>query len=156
MLEKGLTMQVKALGSGKHHPYCRWARIPCPHQPMPFMSVSGTSWIKLVWPVKTYNVLWSNIKITQAYIMVLVFLNHIKKLYPGLPWWSSGMNLLAYAGEKGVNPGPHVLEQLSPWATTTEPVLQSLWASTTELTYLNYWSLWALGPSGPNYWEGML
>ena len=88
--------------------------------------------------------------------MVLVFLNHIKKLYPGLPWWSSGMNLLAYAGEKGVNPGPHVLEQLSPWATTTEPVLQSLWASTTELTYLNYWSLWALGPSGPNYWEGML
>ena len=88
--------------------------------------------------------------------MVLLFLNHIKELYPGLPWWSSGMNLLASAGDKGLNLGPHALEQLSAWATITEPVLQSLWAATTELTYLNYWSLRALGPSGPNYWEGML
>ena len=55
--------------------------------------------------------------------MVLLFLNHIKKLYPGLPWWSSGMNLLASGGDKGLNLGPRALEQLSPWATITEPVL---------------------------------
>ena len=53
--------------------------------------------------------------------MVLLFLNHIKELYPGLPWWSSGMNLLASAGDKGLNLGPHALEQLSAWATITEP-----------------------------------
>ena len=35
---------------------------------------------------------------------------------------------------------PHAAEQLSLWATATEPVLQSLQATATEPTYVNYWS----------------
>ena len=39
----------------------------------------------------------------------------------GLPWWLSGENLPANAGDIGSI--PHPLKQLSPCATTIEPVL---------------------------------
>ena len=41
---------------------------------------------------------------------------------------------------------PHALEQLSPYTTTTEPVLQSLGTATTEPRRHSYWNLSALGP----------
>ena len=46
---------------------------------------------------------------------------------------------------------PHAMEQLSPLSTTTEPTLQSLQATTTELTHHNYWSPHALEPARCNY-----
>ena len=47
-------------------------------------------------------------------------------------------------------------EQLSLCITTIEPVLQSLWAATTELVYHNYWSPDALGLASQNYWAWVL
>ena len=41
---------------------------------------------------------------------------------------------------------PHAKEQLSLYTTTTEPVLQSLGATTTEPMCCNYWSLHNLEP----------
>ena len=44
-----------------------------------------------------------------------------------LPWWQSGLESAASAGDMGLIPGPGrshmLLEQLSPGTTTTEPVL---------------------------------
>ena len=44
---------------------------------------------------------------------------------------------------------PHTAEQLSLCTTTTEPVLQSPWATTTELTCPNYWSLHTVEARAP-------
>ena len=59
----------------------------------------------------------------------------------------------ASAGDTGSSPGPgrsHMpREQLSPSATTTEPVLQSLRTTTTEPTCHNYWSPCTQSPCSP-------
>ena len=51
-------------------------------------------------------------------------------------------NLPANVGDMGLSPGPgrsqHATEQLGPCATTTEPALWSLQATTTEPVSLNY------------------
>ena len=69
-------------------------------------------------------------------------------LWRGFPSGSVITNLPANARDTGSIPGPggpHM--QLSPWDTTTEPVLQSLGAATTELKCsCNYWSLCTLEP----------
>ena len=61
-----------------------------------------------------------------------------------------GKNLLASARVVGsiLDPGRfHVpVEQLSPGAATTEPVLSSLWATIAALLSHGYWSLQALEP----------
>ena len=48
----------------------------------------------------------------------------------GLPWWLSGKEFTCQCRRHGSDPWsrkiPHATEQLSPCATTTEPVLQSL------------------------------
>ena len=48
-----------------------------------------------------------------------------KKKYAGLPWWHSGWESACQCREHGFEPWsgkiPHAAEQLSPWATTTEP-----------------------------------
>ena len=50
----------------------------------------------------------------------------ISKNYLGLPWWRSGWESACQCRGHGFKPWsgkiPHAAEQLSPWATTTEPV----------------------------------
>ena len=47
------------------------------------------------------------------------------KTNPGLPWWCSGWESACQCGGHGFKPWsgkiPHAAEQLSPWATITEP-----------------------------------
>ena len=54
----------------------------------------------------------------------------------GLPWWLSGEESACQCRRHRFNPWsgriPYTEEQLSPWATTTEPMIQSPWAATTE------------------------
>ena len=60
----------------------------------------------------------------------------------GFPWCLSGEESPNQCRGQGFNPWsrkiPHATEQLSPCATTTEPMLWSLGATTTEPTCLNY------------------
>ena len=60
------------------------------------------------------------------------------------PGGSVVKNPPANAGENRFDPWsrkvPHAVEQLSPWATTTEPALYSPRATATEPTRHNYWS----------------
>ena len=79
----------------------------------------------------------------------------IKKPFRGLPWWCSGWESACQCRGHGFEPWsgkiPHATEQLSLCATTTEPVLWSPWATTTEAREPqllksmshNYWSPWA-------------
>ena len=50
---------------------------------------------------------------------------HMEKLILGLPWWRSGWESACQCREHGFEPWsgkiPHAAEQLSLWATTTEP-----------------------------------
>ena len=51
--------------------------------------------------------------------------SHLEKQLGGFPWWSRVKNLPANAGDMGSIPNlgtkiPHIVGQLSPWATTTE------------------------------------
>ena len=75
----------------------------------------------------------------------------IKKNTSGLPCWHSGQESACQCRRHGFQPWcrrhgfqpwsgkiPHAAEQLSPCTTTTEPALQSLRATTTELTCHNY------------------
>ena len=54
----------------------------------------------------------------------------------GLPWWYSGLDSTCQCRGHRFNPWsemiPHATEQLSPCATTAEPLLQGLQATTTE------------------------
>lgn len=65
-----------------------------------------------------------------------------KKENQGLPWWFNGKNSLVNARYTSSIPDPcqfpHVTEQLSPGATSTEP------------TGRNYWSPCTLEPTLPN------
>ena len=59
-----------------------------------------------------------------------------KTVGEGLPWWHNGEEFSCQCRGHGFEPWsgkiPHAAEQLSPCATTTEPVLYSLRATTTE------------------------
>ena len=52
---------------------------------------------------------------------------HVKNKGIGLPWWRSGSESACQGRGHGFEPWsgkiPHAAEQLSPWATTTEPAL---------------------------------
>ena len=54
----------------------------------------------------------------------------------GLPWWHSGQESACQCRGHGFEPWsgkiPHAMEQLNPYATTTEPALWSLRDTTTE------------------------
>ena len=58
----------------------------------------------------------------------------VKKRQTGLPWWLSGKESTCQCRRHRFDPWsgkiPHAVEQLSSWATTLEPVLQS-WGITT-------------------------
>ena len=75
----------------------------------------------------------------------------------GLPWWRSGQKSACQCRGHGFNPWsgkiPHAAEQLSPWATTTEPVLYSPRATTSEPACHIYWSPCVLEPMCRNYWS---
>ena len=62
--------------------------------------------------------------------------------YPGLPWWLRGEESACQCRRHGFDPWfrkiLHTVEQLSLRATTTEPVLYTPGAATTEPTYSNY------------------
>ena len=68
----------------------------------------------------------------------------------GLPWWLSGKESACQCRRCMFNPGsrkiPHATEQLSPRATTTEPVLQSPGAAATQPTCHAYGSPSTLEP----------
>ena len=67
-------------------------------------------------------------------------MNNIQAYYinttRGLPWWRSGWESACQRRGHGFEPWsgkiPHAAEHLSPCATTTEPALKSLPATTTE------------------------
>ena len=65
-----------------------------------------------------------------------------KRVNVGLPWWRSGWESACQRRGHGFDPSPgkipHAAEQLSPCATTTEPVLWSPLATTTEPACHNY------------------
>ena len=50
----------------------------------------------------------------------------LKRLKIGLPWWHSGWESACWCRGRGFEPWsgriPHAMEQLGPWAATTEPV----------------------------------
>ena len=60
----------------------------------------------------------------------------LKLLLGGLSWWSSGWEYACQCRGHGFDSWfrkiPHAVEQLSPWATTTEPVLWSPRTTTAE------------------------
>ena len=67
----------------------------------------------------------------------------LKKIIIGLPWWRSGWGSACQCRGHGFGPWsrkiPRAAEQLSPCATTAEPVLWSPRATTTEPACSNYW-----------------
>ena len=73
-----------------------------------------------------------------------VYLHVLKWSYPGLLWWLIGKESTCQCGRPGFNPSyrkiRHAVEQLSPSAPTTEPVLQSPGATTTKPGSHNHWS----------------
>ena len=70
--------------------------------------------------------------------MQLTFFN--MNIIKGLPWWHSGEESICQCRGHMFDPWsrkiPHAVEQLSPCATTTEPVLWSQQATTTEAACL--------------------
>ena len=62
----------------------------------------------------------------------------------GLPCWLSGKEVTCQCRRHGFDPWSgkisHAMKQLSPWTTSIEPVLWSLWAAISESTYCSYWS----------------
>ena len=82
------------------------------------------------------------------------FSGWIKAHCIGLLWWLSGKKRkkksICQCRRYGFDPWsgkiPHAMEQPSPWATTIEPVLKSLGATTTEPMCCNCWSLRAREP----------
>ena len=79
----------------------------------------------------------------------------LKVCLGGLPWWLSGKESACQCGRHGFNPWsrkiPHAMEQLSLWAPTTEPALQSSGATTTGPLCCHCWNLWAPKPTHCNY-----
>ena len=77
------------------------------------------------------------------------------------PWWPKGWESACRCRRHGFSSGsgkiPHATEQLSPCTTTTEPILYSPRAATTEPKCCSYWSLWALASvlcnERPPQWE---
>ena len=71
----------------------------------------------------------------QKVVFFFVFF-FFQELFQEVLWWLSGKESTFQCRRHGFNPGsgkiPHAMEQLSPCATTVEPVLQSLRAATTE------------------------
>ena len=69
---------------------------------------------------------------------------------PGLPWWLRGKESSCQWRRHRFDPWsgkvPHASEQLNPWATITEPVLETPGAESTEPTHHDYWSPRALEP----------
>ena len=59
----------------------------------------------------------------------------IKRKNWGLPWWHSGQESTCqrrgYRFDPWFRKIPHAAEQLSPWATTTEPALHNYWSPCT-------------------------
>ena len=57
------------------------------------------------------------------------------KVLSGLPWWLSGKESACQCRTHGIDPWsrkiPHAPEQLSPWATTTEPTCHKYWSLNT-------------------------
>ena len=74
----------------------------------------------------------------------------LKKLRMGLPRWLSGQDFACQRRRHRFNPWsrriPQAARQLSPWATTTDPILSSPGVTTTEATCRIHWSLNALEP----------
>jgi len=76
-----------------------------------------------------------------------------QETWAGLPWWLSGKNICLPVqktevrslaqGDPTPREIPHAVELLSPWATATEPVVQSPWATATA----------AHVPWTPQQWE---
>ena len=62
---------------------------------------------------------------SQHFTTTLLHFFKIKKKLLGLPWWLSGKEFACQCRERGFEPWsrkiPHVVEQLNPCATTTEP-----------------------------------
>ena len=75
----------------------------------------------------------------------------LRSRFQGLPWWRNGQESACQCRGHGFEPWsrkiPHVTEQLSLCATTTEPVLWSPRATTTEPARHNYYSPCAPGPA---------
>ena len=70
---------------------------------------------------------------------------YFKRQYAGLPWGLKGEESAYQCRRHRFNHWyrkiPHATKHLSPWATTTEPVLWSPWDTTTEPMCRNYGSL---------------
>ena len=81
---------------------------------------------------------------TQQYGWISKTFDEWKKPHTGLPWWRSSWESTFQCRGLGFEPWsgkiPHATEQLSPCATTTEPVLWSPQATTTEPACHNCWS----------------
>ena len=77
-------------------------------------------------------------------------LSQIKKGIPGSPWWLSGKESACHCKRHGFYPWsgriPHAMEQLSPRATSMEPVLYRV----QELQLLKPWHLELMLPNLPN------
>ena len=97
---------------------------------------------------------WQNLGTTIHLILYFPMLGVCTYAYwkhaAGLPCWLSGKVSTSHCSRVRFSPWsgkiPHAVEQLSPCATTTEPVLWSLGTATTEPMFLNYWSSCAWSP----------
>ena len=89
-------------------------------------------WVKKMWYIYTMEY-YSAIKRdkTGSFVEMWMDLESViqsevrEKLMSGLPWWHSGWESACQCGGHGFGPWsgkiPHAVEQLGPWATTTEP-----------------------------------
>ena len=85
----------------------------------------------------TWALVFSEVKITKLPSVLLMGSQwKTKECMLGLPWWCCGQESTCQCSRHGFGPGsgkiPHATEQLSWRAATTEPVLQSPGAATTE------------------------
>ena len=88
--------------------------------------------------------------LVKDYFSLLYGLENCIDISLGLPCWLIGKESTCQCRRPGFNPwsrkNPHATEQISLGATTIEPVLQSLRATTTEPSSCNYRSLKTLEP----------
>ena len=79
--------------------------------------------------------MWNEHRIVNS-ILKIQIKKEKKKNFTGFPWWLSGKESTSQCRRYGFDPWsgkiPHVVEQPSFYAATTEPVLWSLGAATTE------------------------
>jgi len=80
--------------------------------------------------------LWTKPRVTRGHHVSITSDGAVKNTETGLPWWLGGKESTCQCRRHGFDPWSgnilHVAEQLSPYATTTEPVFDSQGTVTTE------------------------